>query len=182
MPSGDVVSGRRDAERAECDRKRLADLRQQGPARGGYASRSSLPALTMSLHDAQFGQKSTIFYDPRGEMIRTLNPDGAEQRVVHGIPTDLSKPDQFTPTPWEAYSYDANDLAPISRTPDGKSLTGAAPATHHFTPSSIVIVSGTHCGCDRAHTRRGGRLGWRPAEDPGAARKAHATFAATCSP
>jgi RHS repeat-associated protein len=88
---------------------------------------------------AQFGQKATMFYDPRGQVIRTLNPDGSEQRVIYGIPADLTNPNQFAPTPWEAFTYDANDLAPISKGPDGASLANAAPATHHFTPSSIVI-------------------------------------------
>jgi RHS repeat-associated protein len=89
--------------------------------------------------DAQFGQKATMFYDPRGQVIRTLNPDGSEQRVIYGIPADLRNPEQFAPTPWEAYTYDANDLAPLCKGPDGASLAGTAPATHHFTPSSIVI-------------------------------------------
>ena len=89
--------------------------------------------------DAQFGQKTTMFYDPRGQVIRTLNPDGSEQRVIYGIPADLANPEQFAPTPWEAYTYDANDLAPLCVGPDGVSLAGAAPASHHFTPSSIVI-------------------------------------------
>lgn len=89
--------------------------------------------------DAQFGQKATMFYDPRGQVIRTLNPDGSEQRVIYGIPADLTNPDQFAPTPWEAYTYDANDLAPLSKRPEGSPLADAAPATHHFTPSNIVI-------------------------------------------
>jgi RHS repeat-associated protein len=89
--------------------------------------------------DAQFGQKATMFYDPRGQVVRTLNPDGSEQRVIYGIPAALKNPDQFTPTPWEAYTYDANDLAQLSKGPEGTSLANAAPATHHFTPSSIVI-------------------------------------------
>jgi RHS repeat-associated protein len=90
-------------------------------------------------NDAQFGQKAKMFYDPRGQVIRTLNPDGSEQRVIYGIPADLTNPNQFAPTPWEVFTYDANDLAPISKGPDGASLATAAPATHHFTPSSIVI-------------------------------------------
>jgi RHS repeat-associated protein len=89
--------------------------------------------------DAEMGQKATMFYDPRGQVIRTLNPDGSEQRVIYGVPADLTNPDQFAPTPWEAFTYDANDLAPLSTGPGGTSLTEAAPASHHFTPSSIVI-------------------------------------------
>ena len=90
-------------------------------------------------NNAQFGQKVVMFYDPRGQVIRTLNPDGSEQRVTYGAPADLTNPDQFTPTPWEVYTYDANDLAPLCEAPDGTSLASAAPAAHHFTPSSILI-------------------------------------------
>jgi RHS repeat-associated protein len=89
--------------------------------------------------DEPFGRRTTMFYDPRGEVTRIVGPDGSEQRIVHGIPRRLDRPDDFLPTPWEAYSYDANDLAPISRGPDGASLETRAPATHHFTPSSIVV-------------------------------------------
>jgi RHS repeat-associated protein len=89
--------------------------------------------------DAQMGQKVTMFYDPRGQLIRTVSPDGSEQRVIYGIPADLTNPNLFAPTPGEAFTYDANDLAPVSTGPDGASLINAAPASHHFTPSSTVI-------------------------------------------
>lgn len=89
--------------------------------------------------DAQLGQKATMFYDPRGQVIRTLSPDGSEQRVIYGIPADLTHPDRFAPTPWEACTYDANDLAPVSHGPEDTSLANAAPTAHHFTPSSILI-------------------------------------------
>ena len=89
--------------------------------------------------DPQMGQKVTMFYDSRGHVIRTLNPDGSEGRVIYGIPADLNNLDQFAPTPWEAFTYDANDLAPLSTDPDGTSLIDVAPPSHHFTPSSIAI-------------------------------------------
>jgi RHS repeat-associated protein len=89
--------------------------------------------------DAQFGQKTSMFYDPRGQVIRTLNPDGSEQRVIYGIPADLANPEAFAPTPWEAFTYDPNDLAPLSKSSNGTSLANAAPRPHHFTPSSIVV-------------------------------------------
>jgi RHS repeat-associated protein len=93
--------------------------------------------------DAQLGQSVRMFYDPRGQVIRTLNPDGSEQRVIYGIPLDLTDPDTFIPTPWEAYTYDANDLAPLSEGPQPNGtigpLTNRASASHHFTPSSIRI-------------------------------------------
>ena len=72
-----------------------------------------------------------MFYDPRGQVVRTLNPDGSEQRVIYGVPGSIAHPDvacidendksqiKFEPTPWEAYTYDANDLAPLSTAPDG---------------------------------------------------------------
>ena len=66
--------------------------------------------------DAQLGQKATLFYDSRGQAVRTVNPDGSEQLVVHGVPggiasPDLTDPAVFEPTPWEAYTYDPNDNA-----------------------------------------------------------------------
>jgi hypothetical protein len=61
--------------------------------------------------DAQVGQKATMIYDPRGQVIHTVNPDGSEQRVIFGVPTDLKTPEVFTPTPWQTYTYDANDNA-----------------------------------------------------------------------
>ena len=79
------------------------------------SSRSSPKGLrTPPRQGEQFGQKVTMFYDPRGQVIRTVNPDGSEQRVVFGVPgtiaaPDLTDPDVFEPTPWEAYTYDAND-------------------------------------------------------------------------
>jgi len=89
--------------------------------------------------DAQLGKKATLFYDPRGQVIRTLNPDGSEQRVVHGVPgkiasPDLSDPSLFEPTPWEAYTYDANDNA--GRTHPAQS---AAYKLHWNTPGSAAV-------------------------------------------
>jgi len=84
--------------------------------------------------DTQLGQKVTMFYDPRGHAIRTVNPDGSEQRVIYGVPDDLSDPTRFQPTPWEAYTYDANDNA-------GRTHAAASGgyASHWNTPASIVI-------------------------------------------
>ncbi|MGR9046872.1 MAG: SpvB/TcaC N-terminal domain-containing protein, partial [Gammaproteobacteria bacterium] len=107
----------------------------------------------LSLREAQeqrgngirnlFGRRIRQFYDPRGQVIRSLNPDGSEQRVIYGVPLDLSDPDRFDPTPWEAYTYDANDLAPLSEGQDENGnavpLAERAPLTHHFTPANIVI-------------------------------------------
>jgi RHS repeat-associated protein len=83
---------------------------------------------------AQFGQKATMFYDPRGQVIGAVNPDGSEQRVIFGAPIDLTTPEAFNPTPWEAYTYDANDNA--GRTHGGSSTSDQR---HWNTPASIVI-------------------------------------------
>jgi RHS repeat-associated protein len=84
--------------------------------------------------DAQLGQKVTLFYDPRGQVIRTLDPEGSEVRVIFGVPGDLANPDSYAPTPWEAYTYDANDNA-------GRTHPDAASAyrNHWNTPASVVL-------------------------------------------
>ena len=79
----------------------------------------------------QYGQKATMYYDPRGQVIRTVNPDGSEQRVIYGIPEDLTNPEQFIPKPWVAYTYDANDNAGRTH--------GTGDETHWNTPASIEI-------------------------------------------
>jgi len=79
------------------------------------------------------GQCVKMQYDPRGQLIRTTNPDGSQQRVVYGTPgpQGLAYLADFVPTPWETYSYDANDLAPLTHFGRGR-----AAAAHAFTPQS----------------------------------------------
>lgn len=84
--------------------------------------------------DARSGQKTTMFYDVRGRVVRTVNPDGSEQRVVFGIPADLAEPGTYEPTPWESYAYDANDNAGRTH-PD----TAAAYQSHWNTPAGIEV-------------------------------------------
>jgi RHS repeat-associated protein len=84
--------------------------------------------------EAQVGQKITIEYDPRGSRLRTVNPDGSEERVVYGVPSALGDPSDFEPTPWESYIYDANDNA--GRTHAGS--TGAY-QDHWNTPASATV-------------------------------------------
>ncbi|WP_367105955.1 SpvB/TcaC N-terminal domain-containing protein [uncultured Psychrobacter sp.] len=70
--------------------------------------------LDRNEHQAQndkHGKAAKMFYDPRGQVIRTLNPNGSEQRVIYGIPKRLDSPEDFIPSPWQAYTYDANDNA-----------------------------------------------------------------------
>jgi RHS repeat-associated protein len=93
-----------------------------------------------------FGQKTRLFHDARGRVRRRINPDGSEHRALYGIPDDITDLDALSPTPWEAFAYDPNDLAAISHhptdtLPDGtpKALTDRAPASHHFTPASLEL-------------------------------------------
>ena len=89
--------------------------------------------------EAERGQKVTLHYEPRGHVIRTVNPDGSEQRVIYGVPgtianPDLTNPAVFEPTPWEAYTYDTNDNAGRTHPADS---SGSQQCWN--TPSSIVI-------------------------------------------
>ncbi len=79
------------------------------------------------------GKKITMYYDPRGHVIRTVNPDRSEQRVIYGIPVDINDPERFAPTPWEAYTYDANDNA-------GRTHPDKTAYQHYWnTPTNIMI-------------------------------------------
>ncbi|AMC99899.1 SpvB/TcaC N-terminal domain-containing protein [Halomonas chromatireducens] len=113
--------------------------------------------------DASTGRHSVLFRDPRGRVIRTLMPDGSEERVIFGTPHLLEDPEDFAPSAWERYTYDSNDLAPLSMSrsdeASGISLTERAPPDHHFTPASIILD-----GLDRAICRVE-RNGKRPGED-----------------
>jgi RHS repeat-associated protein len=84
--------------------------------------------------DVQFGQRAELFYDSRGRLIRTVNPDGSVVLVVLGVPRDLTDPDVFDPTPWETFTYDANDNAGRTHPADA-----AGYASHCDTPRSVEI-------------------------------------------
>jgi len=83
--------------------------------------------------------KVIMYYDPRGYVIRTVNPDGSEQRVVHGVPgmilaPDLTNPEVFEPTPWESYTYDGNDSGGHTHKKESEQYQ-----THWNTPSSTEV-------------------------------------------
>lgn len=89
--------------------------------------------------DAQMGQKATMYFDPLGRLVLTVNPDGSEQCVVYGVPgtiaaPNLSYPDVFEPTPWVPFTYDADDNAERTDT------AGSTPYQYQWnTPSNIAI-------------------------------------------
>ena len=89
--------------------------------------------------ESQTGRREVRRYDPRGQQVRVLHPDGSQRLVVYGTPSRLDEPDTAEPTPWAATAYDENDLAPVSTRPDGSPLAAAAPAEQHFTPTTTVI-------------------------------------------
>lgn len=85
--------------------------------------------------DQPDGYKITFHYDPLGRVVRTVHTDGSEERVVYGIPPDLNNPDCYEPSPWETYTYDANDNAGRTETADPQ----ADFYDHHWnTPVSSV--------------------------------------------
>ena len=91
--------------------------------------------------DDRLGRKVMLFYDPRGQVVRTVAPDGFEERIIYGIPRTLDDPPRhpgqthkFAPTPWEAYTYDADDNA-------GRTHAGEARSYRHCfdTPASVLV-------------------------------------------
>ncbi len=89
--------------------------------------------------ETQKGVKVTMYYDPRGQVIRTVNPDDTEQRVIFGVPGTIASPDleeldEFEPTPWESYTYDANDLGGATHPTESADYDD-----HWYTPSSVVL-------------------------------------------
>src|SRR5690606_6278136 len=96
----------------------------------------TLPQLstTGGVIPPQLGVKVKMYYDPLGRVIRTKNPDNSEQRVIYGIPNALDTPNIFAPTSWEQYTYDANDLAPLTNPTNSN-----VPASHYYTPKSGLM-------------------------------------------
>lgn len=103
----------------------------------GWQFRSAAAELELLGRDVH-GNRTTNFYDGVGRPIRVLRPDGSEQRVVVGVPGSIAAPSlddpaRFEPTPWETYTYDANDNA--GRTHPAEALSYA----HHWnTPTSSL--------------------------------------------
>ena len=84
--------------------------------------------------DARLGQKVTSFFDSLGRPVRVVEPDGAEQLVVHGVPGALDQPDAFEPTPWETYTYDSSDNAGRTHPADAN-----GDSSHWNTPGSVEV-------------------------------------------
>ncbi|WP_344663342.1 SpvB/TcaC N-terminal domain-containing protein [Catenulispora yoronensis] len=82
----------------------------------------------------QLGRRTLIFYDPRGQAVRTVEPDASERLVVTGVPADLKDPAAFEPTPWETYTYDANDNAGRTHGAAAQAFAGS-----WDTPASIEV-------------------------------------------
>jgi len=114
--------------------------------------------------DAELGRSVVQEYDAPGRVVRSVRPDGAEERVVYGAPSD-SPGAPARPTPWETLTYGPNDNA--GRTHPAAS---AAYAHHRDTPAgavldgmgrTVVSVARTRDGADeaspvrelRSHTR-----------------------------
>ncbi|MGE3824016.1 MAG: RHS repeat domain-containing protein, partial [Bacteroidia bacterium] len=94
----------------------------------------------------QQAKKTRLYYDPLGNVVKTINPDNSEQRVVKGIPINITQPptspykisNKYKPSPWENYTYDANDLASVTHEGQQSAQTGVS-STHYFTPKSAEV-------------------------------------------
>ncbi len=87
-------------------------------------------------NDAQHGGNATLYYDPLGRVTRVVHSDASEHVVIHGIPSDVTNPVEFEPSPWEVYAYDANDNA--ERTHSTDQAVGTY-SYHWNTPSSVLL-------------------------------------------
>ena len=76
-------------------------------------SRSSPPAATTPRRPTpSSARRRRMFYDPRGQ----VDPHGQPRRLASSASSTACRPtstdpDVFAPTPWETYTYDANDNA-----------------------------------------------------------------------
>ena len=80
--------------------------------------------------DDQYGQKVTMYYDALGRVIRTVNPDGSEQRVIYGYSITLmiltsvrstqksSRPLPGKPTPTTPMTTPVAPMPPLPPTTD----------------------------------------------------------------
>src|SRR5690554_6083928 len=84
--------------------------------------------------DVPEGVAIKMYYDALGRMVKTVNPDDSEQRVYFGDVTELSSPQDYIPSPWVRFIYDANDLASIT-----VPVNNHVPSTSYWTPKSEII-------------------------------------------
>ena len=140
--------------RPERRRQRLAGLRQQGPGGRDVTSRSSPPAWTSRPPGDAAARRSgsTIFYDPRGQAVRTVNPDGTEQLIVSAS-GDLADPDV------SRRRRGSRSPTTPTTTPAAPTRRGRRPTEHHWnTPASAEVDAlGRTVVRGRAQRRRPGR-------------------------
>jgi RHS repeat-associated protein len=93
--------------------------------------------------EGSLAAKVRMYYDALGRVVKTKNPNSSEQWVFHGTPNDLLNPVSpllpsgilsYTPSPWISFTYDSNDLAPITN-PTGSNV----PTSHYYTPKSSEV-------------------------------------------
>jgi RHS repeat-associated protein len=73
-------------------------------------------------------------YDPVGRPTVTVAPDGSQTQILYGTPSNPKDPTTVVPSPWETYTYAANDNA--GRTHPTLSLDIV---TNWDTPSSTLV-------------------------------------------
>lgn len=86
--------------------------------------------------------KVIMYYDALQRVTRTVYPDNSQQWVIYGVPYSLTNVTlsgvegctDYAPTPWINYTYDSNDLAPITN-PTGSNV----PVADWYTPKSAEV-------------------------------------------
>src|SRR5262249_25597670 len=77
------------------------------------------------------------YYDPRGNLIRTTHPNGAEEIKIYGYLEEekgLNDPHSLESSPWEVFTYDVNDNAGRTHALDSKQYD-----SHWDTPFCIIL-------------------------------------------
>jgi RHS repeat-associated protein len=89
-----------------------------------------------TAHDLGCLQKVTTFYDPRGQVVRTVNPDGSEQRIVRGVPGSIATPNL------SAEAFEPNALTIPANMPVRIHLRNTGSAVHTFNIDTLNVHSG----------------------------------------
>ena len=88
------------------------------------------------LEGSPAGPSIKIFFDARGRTKETLHPNGVRDLMVYGVPSSLTTPEDFLPTPWEVYTYDGNDNGGRSNLDN---INARKFVSHWNTPMSALV-------------------------------------------
>lgn len=98
----------------------------------GFAWRDAAQEADLAGQSA-VGLAVRTTYDALGRAVRVTRPDGAQVRTVHGRPTGAG-PDDFTPNPWEQWTWSPLDNGGRTHPVDSRSASLC-----WDTPSSVEV-------------------------------------------